>query len=78
MAERLTEDQIQAQTTRAAAVAMGEWLIAAGITGKRVDQLHMADMEAMATAAISGWLKAREALVESQRWVPGDDPFALA
>jgi hypothetical protein len=60
MAAFLTEDEIQAASTRAAALAMGEWLMAAGITGKRIEQLHMHELENMAMAAITGWLNKRQ------------------
>lgn len=71
MAKELTEDEIQAQTTRAAAIAMGNWMIEAGITGKRIDQIRMNELENMAIAAIGGWtIKRAEFLAKERRADP--------
>ena len=66
MAAGLTEDEIQAQSTRAAAIAMGNWFTEARVLGKRVDQLHMAEMEGAVGAAITGWVLKRAELEKEQ------------
>lgn len=66
----MTEDEIQAQTTRAAAVAMGEWLIGAGIVERKIIHLRMEDLENMAIAAISGWVIKRAELEKIQSQEP--------
>ena len=68
----MTEDELQAASTRAAAEAMGQWLIGAGIVQKRIIHLNMAELENMATAAISGWVVKRAELlkIEEQKTSP--------
>lgn len=68
MAEILVEDERQRRITRAAALSMGQWLIEAKLTGKRVADLHMHEMEAIATAAITGYINQRaiEAAADDQ------------
>lgn len=53
------DDQWQAQVTRAAALAIGEWLSSAppGMLDRQVRTLTIQDLEAMAVAAISQWIK---------------------
>ena len=56
MAERLSvmnSDEWQAHVTREAAKAMGEWLEGRGRLHQPISALSMADLEAMATNAIS-------------------------
>ena len=56
MAERLSvmnSDEWQAHVTREAAKAMGEWLEGRGRLHQPIAALSMADLEAMATNAIS-------------------------
>ena len=56
MAQRLTamnSDEWQAHVTREAAKAMGEWLEGRGRLHQPIAALSMADLEAMATNAIS-------------------------
>ena len=73
----MTEDQIQAATTRAAAEAIGEWLIGAGIVQKRIIHLSMAELESMATAAISGWVVKRAELQKSLEQSKSTQPAPL-
>lgn len=51
------EDQWQAHVTREAALAIGEWLLASNRLDAPVKALSLPDLEAMATAAISRWVK---------------------
>lgn len=49
----------QAQATRQAALSMGEWLMEAGVLEKKVRQLSMTDMQAMAATVIARWIVLR-------------------
>ena len=49
----MTSDEWQAHVTREAAKAMGEWLEGRGRLHQPIAALSMADLEAMATNAIS-------------------------
>ena len=53
-----TEDARQARLTKAAAEAMGQWFIEAGILRKPVGSLNFDELSSAAVAAISGWLHA--------------------
>ena len=55
----MTEDEKQALVTRKAAEAVGEWLIAGGLLGRRVNDLRQEDLEGIVTAAISAFVAER-------------------
>jgi hypothetical protein len=59
MAETVdTDDARQARCTKAAAEAMGQWFVEAGILRKPIGSLSYEELSHAATAAISGWLVA--------------------
>ena len=53
MAEPVTSDEWQAWVTREAATAMGQWLEGRGRLHQPIAALTLADLEAMASTAIS-------------------------
>lgn len=58
----MNETQKQAAITRAAALAIGEWLEQSGILAKRVHQLSLLELESMAIAAVSASVVTRSKL----------------
>lgn len=71
----LSENERQRRITHSAALAMGEWLISAGVLRKPVGSLRIEEMEAMATAAISRWVVEWSAESVSDR--PSSGPLLL-
>jgi len=51
------DDAWQASVTREAAEAVGEWLVGRGGLERPIRTLVIGDLEAMAVAAISLWIK---------------------
>jgi hypothetical protein len=72
----MTHDEWQAQVTREAAGAIGRWLEArgAGKLGSPIASLTMADLEAMASNAISRWIVLQSERLAQQGW-PREDPI---
>ena len=52
----MTDDEWQAHATREAAKAVAEWLEARGRLHQPIARLSLADLEAIAAAAISRWI----------------------
>lgn len=68
MVEELTDHDIhQATLTRGAAMAIGEWLIESSILEKRVRELHMPELEAIAVAALSGYILTKNRILTESR-----------
>ena len=59
MGDGMTESQLQAAATHAAAAAMGVWFTEKKLLRKPVGQLSLQELEGAVTAGISGWLKER-------------------
>ncbi|MBI1209269.1 MAG: hypothetical protein GC191_18530 [Azospirillum sp.] len=55
----MSEDAFQAHATREAALAIGDWLLAGVKLTRPVRSLTRAELEHMATAAISRWITVR-------------------
>jgi hypothetical protein len=55
----LTEDELQRAATAAAATAIGEWLLESGRLAAPIRSLTFAELQGIATAAVSGWIVAR-------------------
>jgi hypothetical protein len=72
----MTEDEWQAHVTREAAKAMGDWLEARGAGKLRspIASLTLADLEAMASNAISRWIVLQSERLQRQGW-PSEDPI---
>ena len=69
------EDRIQAEITRDAALAMGQWLQDAGLLEKKIRFLNIAELESMAVACISAYVATRERLSAEP---PSSDEKALS
>ncbi len=68
------EDALQAEMTRHAAYAMGEWLInAPGVLDKKVRFLSIAELDALAVACISAYVTIRQKLSDAP---PSSEPEA--
>ena len=72
----MTDDEWQAHVTREAAREIGEWLAGKGdgLLRRPVASLTMADLEAMATCAISRWIVLQSQRLAKANW-PQDDPI---
>jgi hypothetical protein len=72
----VTDNEWQAHVTREAAKAIGEWLEARGVgrLAKPIASLTMADLEAMASNAISRWIVLQSQRLQRQDW-PKEDPI---
>lgn len=66
----------QAQVTREAALEIGKWLEARGRLHQPIANLSLADLEAMASNAISRWIVLQSQRLHRQDW-PQDDPIAM-
>ncbi len=67
------EDALQAEMTRHAAYAMGEWLISANLLDKKVRFLSIAELDALAVACISAYVTIRQKLSDAP---PSSEPEA--
>jgi hypothetical protein len=70
----VTPDEWQAQVTREAALEIGRWLEARGRLQGPIESLSLADLEAMAVAAISCWIGLQSERLRETGW-PREDPF---
>ena len=72
----MTNDEWQRHVTREAAREIGEWLAGKGdgLLHRPVASLTMADLEAMATCAISHWIVLQSQRLAKAGW-PQDDPI---
>jgi hypothetical protein len=72
----MTDDEWQAHVTREAAQEIGRWLEARGAGKLRspIASLTMADLEAMASNAISRWIVLQSERLQRQGW-PREDPI---
>jgi hypothetical protein len=71
----MTPDEWQAHATRAAALEIARWLEARGRLHAPIASLTLADLEAMASNAISRWIALQSERLHRQDW-PRDDPTA--
>ncbi len=72
----MTEDEWQAHVTREAAKAIGDWLEARGVGKLRspIASLTMADLEALASNAVSRWIVVQSERLQRHGW-PREDPI---
>lgn len=72
----MTDDEWQAHVTREAAREIGRWLEARGAGKLRspIASLTMADLEAMASNAVSRWIVLQSERLKQQDW-PREDPI---
>ena len=66
MAEPVTSDEWQAWVTREAATAMGQWLEGRGRLHQPIAALTLADLEAMASTAISRFVVLGSARIKTK------------
>ncbi len=74
----MTDDEWQRHVTREVAREIGEWLAGKGDGQLRrsVASLTMADLEAMASCAISRWIVLQSQRLSKAGW-PQDDPIRI-
>ena len=72
----MTDDEWQRHVTREVAREMGEWLAGKsdGLLRRPVASLTMADLEAMASCAISRWIVLQSQRLAKAGW-PAEDPI---
>lgn len=72
----MTDNEWQAHVTREAAREIGRWLEARGAGKLRnpIASLTMADLEAMASNAVSRWIVLQSERLKQQGW-PREDPI---
>lgn len=71
----MSEDAFQAHATREAALAIGDWLLASVMLNRPIRSLTRAELESLATTAISRWI-----VIRAQRAAagpPDPDLFAI-
>ena len=72
MAERVTNDEWQAHVTREAAKAIGEWLEGRGRLHQPIRVLKLAELDAMASNAISRFIVLASHRIKEQPEDSGD------
>ena len=74
----MSDDEWQAHVTREAAKEIGGWLEARGVgrLAKPIASLTMADLEAMASNAISRWIVLQSGRLQRED-LPREDPIGM-